>query len=88
MKKFNELADSNGTSVKTYVEMMQEKAADHGWLTVNVFFNPDAKGDDRFHFASNIENFDELLMLAAAYAAKAQQLPAPPNKEIGVVKPA
>ena len=89
-KNFNALKDHNGTTVKHYVELTQEKAADHGWLSVNVFFNPDEKGAERFHFKSNIENFEEVLMLGAAYAASLRKAPdAPPvpepEKEIQVV---
>lgn len=92
-KNFNALKDHNGTTVKHYVELTQEKAADHGWLSVNVFFNPDEKGADRFHFKSNIENFEEVLGLGAAYALslkKAAEAPAAPTpeKEIEVVSAA
>ena len=81
-KNFNALKDHNGTTVKHYVELTQEKAADHGWLSVNVFFNPDEKGAERFHFKSNIENFEEVLLLGAAPDAP----PVPePEKEIQVV---
>ena len=88
MKKFNELED-NGTRVQTYVELMQEKAADHGWLSVSLFFNPDEKDDARFHFVSNVENFKDLLMLGTSYGVRAQEMPAPADKEteIVVVKP-
>lgn len=89
MKPFNELADSNGTHLKSYVETMQEKAADHGWLSVSLFFNPDEKDDARFHFVSNVENFKDLLMLGTSYVVRAQAMPAPADKEkeIVVVKP-
>jgi len=81
MKKFNELKDPNGVAVKTYVEMAQEKAADHGWLTVSVFFNPDLKGDKRFHYVSNIDNFEEVLQLGAAYTVGAERRSAPVDPE-------
>jgi hypothetical protein len=88
MKKFRDLED-NGVHVQTYVELMQEKAADHGWLAVSMFFNPDEKDDARFHFVSNVENFQDLLMLGTAYAARGRAMPAPAEKEkeIKVVKP-
>jgi len=86
MKPFNELADSNGTHLKSYVETMQEKAADHGLLTVNLFFNPD-EGDPSkaFHAVSNSEEFVNILAAYLLWVKRCQNAPAPPKEDIKVV---
>ena len=92
MKPFNELKDDNGSALKTYVELLMEKAADKGLLSVIVFVNPDEKAPKCFHhYASNIDNFADVLALSGIYARslgdKPSAPPVPaPEKEIKVVK--
>ena len=86
MKKFSELADDNGTTLKTYVEMMQEKAADHGWISLSLFLNPDDPDPSTgYHVISNSEVFINIMAGYLLYVKQAQNVPGP--EKIGVVKP-
>ena len=92
MKPFNELKDDNGSMLKTYVELLMEKAADQGLLTIAVFVNPDEKAPACFHhYASNVDNFADVLALSGIYARSLKDQPAAPpaptpEREIKVVK--
>jgi hypothetical protein len=88
MKQFKSLTDANGSSVKTYVELMQEKAADHGWLSVSLFFNPDeAEPEKAFHVISNSGEFVNILAGYLLWVKRSQSIPGPEEVNIGVVKP-
>lgn len=88
MKPFNELTDANGTHVKSYVETLQEKAADHGLLTVNLFFNPDeADPSKAFHAISNSEEFINIMAAYLLWVKRSQNIPAPTKEDIKVVSP-
>jgi hypothetical protein len=88
MKNFGQLKDDNGTTLKTYVEMMQEKAADKGLLTVNLFFNPDEKDPEKaFHAISNSGEFINILAGYLLWVKRSQSIPGPEEAKIGVVKP-
>jgi hypothetical protein len=88
VKKFGQLKDDNGTTLKTYVEMMQEKAADHGLLTVNIFFNPDESDPEKaFHTVSNSGEFVNILAAYLLWVKRSQSIPGPEESNIEVVKP-
>jgi hypothetical protein len=88
VKPFNELTDANGTHVKSYVETLQEKAADHGLLTVNLFFNPDeADPSKAFHAISNSGEFVNILAAYLLWVKRSQSIPGPAEEDIKVVTP-
>lgn len=49
--QFTELRDERGTTLQSYIELLQEKAREHGFLCVMVFAN---RGTNQLHTASNI----------------------------------